>query len=92
MNGLPEREDIDAILSGIFDMNAKLVRIDRNLETITKWLENGGDDEEEEEVRADLPPEVVEQHERTQKLLADRIAYHRAKIEEERALREREAS
>ena len=41
-------------------------------------------------IRPDLPPD--EQHERTQKLLADRIAYHRAKIEEERAQREREAS
>ena len=37
-------------------------------------------------------PEDEERHEQTQKLLADRIAYHRAKIEEERALREREAS
>jgi hypothetical protein len=37
-------------------------------------------------------PEERERHERTQKLLADRIAYHRAKIEQERAEREREAS
>ncbi len=37
-------------------------------------------------------PEQIEHHERTLKLLADRIAYHRAKIAEERALREREAS
>lgn len=37
-------------------------------------------------------PEDLERHEQTLKLLADRIAYHRAKIEEERALREREAS
>ena len=36
--------------------------------------------------------EERERHEHTQKLLADRIAYHRAKIAEERALREREAS
>ena len=38
------------------------------------------------------PPEWKEQHERTQALLAARIAYHRAKIEEERLQREREAS
>ena len=44
-----EREDVDAILSGLFDMNRKLARIDRNLEVITRWLENGDDDEEEEE-------------------------------------------
>ena len=36
-------------------------------------------------------PEDEERHEQTLKLLADRIAYHRAKIAEERALREREA-
>ena len=42
------------------------------------------------------PPEFAdplrEQHEAVQRLLAERIAYHRAKIEEERAQREREAS
>jgi hypothetical protein len=37
------------------------------------------------------PEEIAHQRE-TQKLLAERIAYHRAKIAEERALREREAS
>jgi hypothetical protein len=37
-------------------------------------------------------PEDEERHQQTQRLLADRIAYHRAKIAEERALREREAS
>ena len=86
-----EREDVDAILSGLFDMNRKLARIDRNLEVITSWLENGARmKKKRKRIRPDLPPD--EQHERTQKLLADRIAYHRAKIEEERALREREAS
>jgi len=44
-----EREDVDAILSGLFDVNVKLARIDRNLEEITRWLEDGEDDEEEEE-------------------------------------------
>ena len=37
-------------------------------------------------------PEDEERHQDTQKRLADRIAYHRAKIEEEREQREREAS
>ena len=37
-------------------------------------------------------PEEIERHEHTLKLLADRIAYHRAKIAEEREQREREAS
>ncbi len=36
--------------------------------------------------------EARKRHEESQKRLADRIAYHRAKIEEERAEREREAS
>lgn len=49
MDGLIEREDVDAILSGIFDLNVKLTRIDENLAEITRWLENGDDDEEEEE-------------------------------------------
>jgi len=43
-------------------------------------------------IRKGLPAEVKEQYERTQQLLADRIAYHRAKIQEERAQGEREAS
>ncbi len=34
---------------------------------------------------ADFPPEFWELHERTQRLLAERIAYHRAKLAEERA-------
>ena len=37
-------------------------------------------------------PEDEERHQQTLKLLAERIAYHRAKIEEERTQREREAS
>jgi len=31
-------------------------------------------------VRRVLPPEVWEQHERTQQMLAERIAYHEARI------------
>jgi hypothetical protein len=38
------------------------------------------------------PPEFWREHERVQKLIADRIAHHDAKIAEERARREREAS
>jgi hypothetical protein len=38
-----------------------------------------------------LPAELRKQSEETQRLLATRIAYHRAKIEEERAQRAREA-
>jgi len=41
---------------------------------------------------ADFPPEFWERHERTQRLLAERIAYHQAKIAEERAARGGQAS
>jgi hypothetical protein len=44
-----EREDVDAILSGVFDINAKLAHIDENLAESTRWLEDGDDDEEEDE-------------------------------------------
>jgi hypothetical protein len=40
----------------------------------------------------ELPRETLERHEQTQRLLAERIAYHRAKIAEEQARRERDAS
>jgi hypothetical protein len=43
-------------------------------------------------VRQGMPPELQKQHEETQALLAARIAYHRAKIEEERLERDRKAS
>ena len=49
MDGLIEREDVNAILSGVFDINAKLARIDENLHAIAGWFEDRGDDEEEEE-------------------------------------------
>jgi hypothetical protein len=40
-----------------------------------------------EEIRKLLGDEFYERHERTQRLLAERIAYHRAKSAEERAER-----
>jgi hypothetical protein len=39
-------------------------------------------------VRGITDPEFWERHERTQRMLADRIAYHQAKIAEERAAKE----
>jgi hypothetical protein len=44
-----EREDVDAILSGFFDMNVALASIDSKLEALLQWLDIGGDDEEEED-------------------------------------------
>ena len=49
MDELVEREDIDAILSGIFDVNATLSSINWKLVALVDWLDIGGDDEEEEE-------------------------------------------
>jgi hypothetical protein len=44
-----EREDVDAILSGVFDINATLAHMDENLAEILRWLENEDDEEEEED-------------------------------------------
>ena len=52
MEPVVDREDVNAILRGVFDINVRLSRIDQNLRRITNWLE--GDDEEEEE--EDDPP------------------------------------
>jgi hypothetical protein len=49
VNGPIEREDVDAILSGVFDITVALARIDLNLSKLVAWLDIGGDDEEEEE-------------------------------------------
>ena len=49
VSGLIERQDVDAIFSGIFDVNATLSKIDWKLEILLHWLENGDDDEEEED-------------------------------------------
>jgi hypothetical protein len=43
-----EREDVDAILSGVFDVNAALASIDSKLDDLLNWLDIGGDDEEED--------------------------------------------
>jgi hypothetical protein len=42
-----EREDVNAILSGVFDLNAKLLRIGEDVGRIRYLLED--EDEEEEE-------------------------------------------
>ena len=47
-----DREDVNAILRGVFDINAELARVNQYLQTIATWLE--ADDEEEEE--EDDPP------------------------------------
>jgi hypothetical protein len=33
-----DREDVNAILWGVFDINAKLAHINQYLEKITKWV------------------------------------------------------
>jgi hypothetical protein len=49
MDDLIERDDVSAILSGLFDLNVSLANIDWNLETLVTWLDIGGDDEQEED-------------------------------------------
>ncbi len=49
MDDVFEREDVDAILSGVFDINVELASIDSKLEALLQWLDLGGDDEEEED-------------------------------------------
>ena len=44
-----EREDVDAILSGIFDVSTKLEDIRTDIRAIRAWLEDGDEQEEEEE-------------------------------------------
>jgi hypothetical protein len=49
VDGLIEREDVDAILSGIFDINASLTEVRRELRQIRRLLEDGDEEEEEED-------------------------------------------
>ncbi len=49
MDDVVEREDVDAILSGVFDVNVALTNIDSKLDALLQWLDLGGDDEEEED-------------------------------------------
>ena len=49
VDDLFEREDVNAILSGIFDVNVALGSIDSKLEALLNWLDIGGDDEEEDD-------------------------------------------
>ena len=42
-------------------------------------------------IRQGLPPDLKAHFEETQRILAERIAYHEAKMAEEREQREREA-
>ena len=51
MSGVVDREDVNAILWGVFDTNTKLAQMNQYLEKVTTGLE--GDDDEEEE---DDPP------------------------------------
>lgn len=58
MDDVFEREDVDAILRGVFDMNAALWGIDWKLETLLAWLDIGGDDDEEEEEDGPVAPDA----------------------------------
>ena len=49
MDGVIDDRDVSTILSGIFDINAKLAEIRDDLQVIPWLLEDGNDEEEEEE-------------------------------------------
>jgi hypothetical protein len=83
-----EREDVNAILSGVFDLNAKLLRIGEDVgESAT--CSRTRMKKKRKTTREILGAELVEQHERTQRILAERIAYHRALLEQERRAAEK---
>jgi hypothetical protein len=49
VDGVIDDGDFNAILSGIFDINAKLAEIRDDLQVIRWLLEDGNDEEEEEQ-------------------------------------------
>jgi len=55
VDGAADDRDVNAILSGIFDINAKLAEIRDDLQVI-RWLLEDPDDEEEEEEEGPWPP------------------------------------
>lgn len=60
-------------------MEATLAQIAGDVRAIRLLLENDVARRRRKKVTG-LPPEVWEQHERTQRMLAERIAYHEARI------------
>jgi hypothetical protein len=79
---LPEsvlvRADVDAAPAALFDIRTELTLIVSLSEAMAKK-------------RKKIPPELLAEHEKryaeTTRLLEERLAYHRAKREEERAAR-----
>ena len=76
-----DERDVAGISSGIFYMNGYLAQIADELKTIRLLLEDGDEEEEAKKTseRA-LTPEFREGFERSQKMLAERIAYYEARI------------
>jgi hypothetical protein len=48
MDPIVVRADVDAVLAGLFDVNAKLTTIGEDIATIRRLFEDGDDEEEEE--------------------------------------------
>jgi hypothetical protein len=51
MDSPADRDDVTAIMGGLFDVNAKLSEIAYDVRRIRRFLEDADDDEEEEEHR-----------------------------------------
>ena len=69
-----EQEDVNAILVGLFNANAKLTRSSSTFTARTMARK-----------RKKISPELKAEWARGQRLLADRIAYHRRKLEQRRS-------
>ena len=81
--------DVAAILGGILDVNAKLAEINVEVRTIRVLLWRTAMKKKRKRPEPTTDEEYArlrEQHDRTQRVLAERIAYHEARIaERERA-------
>jgi len=51
VKGAIDREDVNVILGGVFDVNATLSRIDKNIQLIAMWLKEDDDEEEADDPR-----------------------------------------
>ena len=80
-DGVIVREDVGAVLGALLDIRHELRRI--------RILLDEDDGEESRKISEDERRALDARYEETTRLLEERIAYHRGKIAEERARRER---
>jgi hypothetical protein len=82
-----DHDDVKAILRGVFDANRRILRTrTRSSQSVDCWRIM------RKRKRTDRSTEELLRIDPTLRLLADRIAYHEAKLAEERAARGEDAS